>query len=76
LTAGSFVPRACASDSVILEPESYNRVRNVLKESKLIYEYEKFVLQALYYVAREDKIIAGQILRLILSDDVIKNSSF
>ncbi|MGA9841648.1 MAG: hypothetical protein WBQ25_04985 [Nitrososphaeraceae archaeon] len=57
---------------VILEPEAYNRVRNVLKESKLIYEYEKFVFQALYYVAIEDKVIAGQILRLILSDDVIK----
>jgi hypothetical protein len=55
------------------KPEACYRIHKALVESRLVHKYLKFLLQALYYVARQDKSAADKLLRAF-APDIAKNS--
>jgi hypothetical protein len=59
--------------ALISKPEASDRIRKALVETQLVYKYLKFLLQAAYYVARQDKSVADKLFRA-LAPDIIKNS--
>jgi hypothetical protein len=56
--------------------EASDRLRKALVESGLEFKVQKFLLEALYYAAKEDQIVAEKLLRMIISPDFIKTSKF
>jgi hypothetical protein len=59
-----------------LKPEACNRVRKTLVKSELAYNFEKFVLQALYYAAKKDTNVLKQMFRIHMPAEFIKSTQF
>jgi hypothetical protein len=57
-------------------PKACGRIRKTLLDSNLIFNYEKFILKALYYAAKKDKTIVKELFRMIMSNEFIKSSEF
>ena len=49
--------------ALMSKPEACDRIRNAVVESRLVHKYLKFLLQALYYAARQDKSVADKLFR-------------
>ena len=45
------------------KPGACDRIRNAVVEPRLVHKYLKFLLQALYYAARQDKSVADKLFR-------------
>ena len=56
--------------------EASDRIRKALIDSGLVYKYEKFTFQVLYYVIRHDKSAADKLLRLFVSPTFVKDPQF
>jgi hypothetical protein len=59
--------------AVIQKPEVCDRIRKSLIDSGLLYPFEKFMVQALYYAAKKDKSVAKQLFRIFVPADFIKD---
>jgi hypothetical protein len=59
--------------TLISKPEAYDRIRKALVESRLIYKFLKFLLQTLYYAARQDRSVADKLFRAF-APDIAKDS--
>jgi hypothetical protein len=59
--------------ALMSKPEACDRIRKALVESGLIYKYLKFLLQTLYYAAREDRSVADKLFRAF-APDITKDS--
>jgi hypothetical protein len=62
--------------ALMSKPEASDRLRKALVESGLEFKVQKFLLQALYYAAKDDQSVAEKLLRMIISPDFIKTSKF
>jgi hypothetical protein len=58
----------------MLKPEAGDRIRKALVHSGLLYKYEKFIFQSLYYALRKDKSVADKLFRVFVSPNFVKEN--